>query len=107
MARPKLYHPDQPWSLRWILWLYEFCASLKLAVILIASVAAVLAFATFVEANTGTAGVQWYIYQNPGFLWLLGLLALNIFCAAAIRYPWKRHQTGIVNTPLGLLPLLA
>jgi hypothetical protein len=107
MARPKLYHPDQPWSLRWILWLYEFCASLKLAVILIASVAAVLAFATFVEANTGTAGVQWYIYQNPGFLWLLGLLALNIFCAAAIRYPWKRHQTGFVITHIGLLTLLA
>ena len=107
MARPKLYHPDQPWSIRWILWCYEFCASLKLAVILIASVAAVLAFATFVEANTGTAGVQWYIYQNPAFLWLLGLLALNIFCAAAIRYPWKRHQTGFVITHIGLLTLLA
>ena len=106
MARPKLYHADQPLLVRWILWLYEFCASLKLAVVLIATVAGVLAFATFVEANYGTEGVQWFIYQSPVFLWLLGLLALNIFCAAAIRYPWKRHQTGFVITHIGLLTLL-
>src|SRR5579871_1408157 len=107
MARSKLYSPDQPFPIRWTLWLYEFCASLKLAVVLISMVAAVLAIATFVESNTGTAGVQWYVYQSPLFLWLLAFLAINVFCAAAIRYPWKRHQTGFVITHIGLLTLLA
>ncbi|MFO1023132.1 MAG: hypothetical protein U0903_20940 [Planctomycetales bacterium] len=106
MARHRLAQPDQFWLTRWILSLYEFCASLKLAVVLILSVAVVLAVATFVESTCRTEGVQWYIYQTPWFIGLLALLALNIFCAAAIRFPWKRHQTGFVITHIGLLTLL-
>ncbi|MFM7128944.1 MAG: ResB protein required for cytochrome c biosynthesis, partial [bacterium] len=34
------------------------------------------------------------------------LLFLNILCAATIRYPWKRHQTGFVVTHVGLLTLI-
>lgn len=106
MTRFRLAQRGQFWLVRWILSLYEFCASLQLAVILILSVAVVLAVATFVESTCGTQGVQWYIYQTPWFLGLLALLALNIFCAAAIRFPWKRHQTGFVITHIGLLVLL-
>jgi len=106
MARPKLYRADQPFPLRTLLWLYEFSASLKLAVVLIGGLAAVLAIATFIESNTGTAGARWYVYHTAWFRILLALLALNIFCAAAIRYPWKRYQTGFVVTHLGLLVLL-
>ena len=32
---------------------------------------------------------------------------MNILCAALIRYPWKRRQTGFVVTHAGLLILLA
>ncbi|MGE3314469.1 MAG: hypothetical protein AB7O26_05080 [Planctomycetaceae bacterium] len=107
MARPKLSQPGQPWIVRTILGIYEFLASLKLAVILIFAVAVVLAVATFVEANYGTAGVGFLIYHTVWFAALLALLAANIFCAAAIRFPWKRHQTGFVVTHIGLLTLLA
>lgn len=107
MAQHRLVQPNQSWPVRWLLGFYEFSASLKLAVVLIFATAVVLAVATFVESTCGTAGVQWYIYQTPWFLTLLGLLAWNIFCAAAIRYPWKRHQTGFVITHIGLLTLLA
>lgn len=107
MGRFRLVQPNQPFVVRWLLWLYEFSASLKLAVVLIFTTAAVLAVATFVESTCGTEGVHWYIYRTPWFLTLLALLAWNIFCAAAIRYPWKRHQTGFVITHIGLLTLLA
>ncbi|HET6328073.1 MAG TPA: hypothetical protein VFG04_25545 [Planctomycetaceae bacterium] len=107
MARQKLNQPTQPLFVRSILSLYEFFASLKLAVVLILLVAIVLGSATFVEANYGTAAVGFLIYHTWYFAALLSLLALNIFCAAAIRFPWKRHQTGFVITHIGLLTLLA
>lgn len=107
MARPKLYDSSQPAMVRGMLWLYEFLASLKLAVVLILALALFLAFATFVEAHLGAQAVQWFLYHSHWFAGLLALLAINIFCAAAIRYPWKRHQTGFVVTHIGLLVLLA
>jgi hypothetical protein len=107
MARYQVSRPSQPLFVRGILKLYEFFASLKLAVVLILQLAIVLALATFVEANYGTAAVGFLIYHTWYFAALLALLALNIFCAAAIRFPWKRHQTGFVITHIGLLTLLA
>ena len=107
MSAPKLSDPSQPLYLRWPLRVYELLASLRLAVSLISLVATVLAIATFVEANYGTAAVGFFIYHTWLFAALLGLLAANIFCAASIRFPWKRHQTGFVVTHVGLLTLLA
>jgi hypothetical protein len=92
--------------MRAALGLFEFSASLKLAVVLIFSSAIVLALATFVEKYYGTSGVQFGMYGTWWFTWLNALLAWNIFAAAAIRYPWKRYQTGFVITHVGLLTLL-
>ena len=50
--------------------------------------------------------VQYFVYQTWWFNGLNILLGVNIFCAAAIRYPWQRHQTGFVITHIGLLTLL-
>lgn len=106
MARYQLSSPDQPWLVRSLLRLYEFAASLKLAVVLILACAGTLAYATFVEAAYGTPVVQYGVYQTLWFEGLLLLLAVNIFCAASIRYPWERHQTGFVITHIGLLVML-
>lgn len=106
MARPRLRSPDQPFAVRFLLGIYEFCASLKLAVVLIFTMAVVLGWATFVESAYGTRAVQFGIYGAWWFTLLGALLALNIFAAAVIRYPWKRYQTGFVITHLGLLTLL-
>jgi DNA-binding beta-propeller fold protein YncE len=106
MARPKLVSPDQPRYLRLILGVVQFLASLKLAVVLILGAAFIFALGTFIEAAYGTPAAAFGVYQTWWFnLWLL-LLAINIFSAAAIRYPWKRHQTGFVITHVGLLTLL-
>lgn len=107
MARLKLSNPSQPFYIRTVLRTYEFLASLKLAVVLILTLACVLGLSTFVEANFGTAAVGFLIYHTWFFTALLTLLATSIFCAASIRFPWKRHQTGFVVTHIGLLTLLA
>ena len=85
---------------------FRFFASLKLAVVGILTLALVLAYGTFYESWHGTAAVQERIYQGPGFALLLAVLGINIFCAAAIRYPWKKRQTGFVVTHVGLLIVL-
>ncbi len=105
MARPKLVSPDQPFPVRAALRIYEFAASLKLAVVLILAMAYVLALATIIEAAWGTPAAQFGVYQTWWFNLGVVLLAVNIFCAAAIRFPWKRYQTGFVITHIGLLVL--
>jgi len=86
---------------------YRFLASLKLAVLCLAGLSAVLAYATFFESWYGTSAVQEWIYQTRGFALLLAFLGINILCAALIRYPWKRRQIGFLITHAGLLILLA
>ena len=78
-------------------------ASLKLAIIVLAILAVVLATATVLESRYGTPFVQWYIYHSNWFVGLLALLGLNVFCATARRWPWKWHQLGFVATHAGLL----
>jgi len=107
MAARRLVSPDQPAVVRFILGAYEFFASLGFAVVLIALLAIVLGLGTFVESGYGTEAVKFGVWNTWWFTLLNALLAVSIFCAAAIRYPWKRHQTGFVITHIGLLVLLA
>jgi len=87
--------------------IYQWLASLKLAVVLMVVLAAVLAAATFVEAAYGREYAQWYVYHSSWFIALLGILALNIMAATWIRYPWGRARLGFLLAHLGLLLLLA
>ena len=107
MARRRLSAPDQPPVVRALLGTYEFLASLQFAVVLIALLAVVLGLGTFVESGFGTEAVKFGVWNTWWFTLLNALLAVSIFCAAAIRYPWQRHQTGFVITHIGLLVLLA
>ena len=94
------------WILRGFDAIYRFLASVKLAVLCILSLAAVLAGATIFESFHTMAASRQYIYGHPAFAILLAFLGINIFCAATIRYPWKKRQTGFVVTHVGLLVVL-
>jgi len=106
MARPKLRSPGRSPRLRFILGLFGALASLRLAVAVIGASAVVLGWATFVESRYGTEAVHFGIYGAWWFAGLVGLLGLNVLCAAAIRFPWRRHQTGFLITHAGILVLL-
>lgn len=81
--------------------------SLKLAVVLLLLLAVVLASATFLQAAKGGDYARWYVYDQPWFVTVLGLLAMNILAAAVVRFPWKMSQIPFVVTHAGLLVLLA
>ena len=85
----------------------DWFASLKLAVTLLVALAAVLAAATFLENGEGSEYVQWYVYNNPWFMALLGLLALNILAAMIARFPWRWRHCGFLLAHAGVLVLLA
>lgn len=102
----RLIDRNTPFWKRLYLAPFQFLSSLALAVTLIFSLAGVLALGTFVEAAFGTPASQFFVYQTWWFNLLIAMLAVNIFCAAAIRFPWKRHQTGFVITHVGLLTLI-
>src|ERR1700722_1545823 len=105
-AEPRGWISPSGWAYRAIDSIYRFLASLKLAVITLGSLASVLAYATFFESSHGAAAVQEWIYQSQWFAVLLAFLGANILCAALIRYPWKKRQTGFVVTHAGLLIVL-
>jgi len=115
MARPRLSSPDQTLWVRFLLRCYEGLASLKLAVVLVAVFALLLAFAAVVDgkfsgaenASFGNEAMLFGVYRTCGFVALCVLLFLNVLCAALIRFPWKRHQTGFAVTHAGILVLLA
>ena len=85
---------------------YRFCGSLKLAVTVIVSLSLTLAAGTFYESVYGTKAVQTAVYQTLWFHLILVFLGINIFCSAAQRYPWKRHQMGFIVAHTGILTVL-
>lgn len=105
--RPRFSSPAQPFWVRIPLRLYEGLASLKLAVFVIITLAVLLAWATQVDSRYGHKAAQFAIYGTWWFAAVLTLLGLNVLCAALIRFPWRRYQTGFVITHSGILVLLA
>jgi ResB-like family protein len=83
------------------------CSSLRLAVVVMLTLAGTCAFATFYEMSHGTPAVQRDIYRTPAFALLLGLLGVNIFAVMVSRWPWQKHHTGFVIAHVGILTLLA
>ncbi|MEJ0001173.1 MAG: hypothetical protein WDO13_19660 [Verrucomicrobiota bacterium] len=80
--------------------------SLKFAVFLLISIAALIAFATVMESKFDTAVARYYIYDNPLFMVWLIALALNLLCAAFTRWPWQRKHLGFVITHAGIILML-
>jgi hypothetical protein len=85
---------------------FRFLASVKLAVVCLATLSAVLAFGTRFNSWYGMNAANEYIYQAKWFAVLLAFLGTNILCAALIRYPWKKRQIGFLITHAGLLTVI-
>ena len=85
---------------------FRFLASVKLAVICLAALAGTLAYGTWFNSQYGQVAVNEYVYNTKGFALLLAFLGLNILCAALIRFPWTKRQTGFLITHAGLLTVI-
>jgi hypothetical protein len=80
--------------------------SLKLALLLLATIALACAIATFTESRFDTKVAQAYIYKAPWFTVWLGVLCVNLFAVTLTRWPWQRKHLGFVITHYGIITLL-
>ena len=84
----------------------KYLGSLQLAMILIAVIVIASIAGTLYESKFNADVARAYIYDAPWFNIWLGVLCINLFSVAAIRYPWKPYQTGFVITHAGIITLL-
>jgi hypothetical protein len=87
--------------------LMRILGSLQLAVILLMLFAGAVVLGTLIESAYTQKIAQELVYRSWWFVFLLAMLSVNIFFAAAKKWPWKRHQTGFVITHIGLITMLA
>lgn len=89
------------------LWrLIHLLGSLKLALVLLATIAIAIATATFTEAHFDAAVARAWIYKAPWFIAWLGVLCINLFAVTLTRWPWQRKHTGFIITHYGIILLL-
>lgn len=107
MANRSLRSTGQAWPLSLLRTLFSWLASLRLAVLVISASAIVLSWSAFyLDAQYGNKVVQFAAYGTWWFATLVFLLGLNVLCAALIRFPWTKKQTGFVITHAGIIVLL-
>jgi hypothetical protein len=87
--------------------LFNFFASLKLAVVLLVTLGVTLACGTFIESLHGAKAAKQVIYASAPFGVLLGLLAVNLTFSALDRLPWQKRHIGFLLTHSGILLILA
>ncbi len=91
---------------RYVYRVFEFAASLELAVFLILTLAVVLAVGTVYESKYGTAVASREVYRSIWMQILLWVFMINLAAVALSRLPWKRHHIGFLVTHLGIIILL-
>jgi hypothetical protein len=85
---------------------FEFFASLKLAVVLLAVLIIAAIAGTIYESSFDAKVARAYVYGAPWFnIWLV-LLGANLTASALSRWPWRRHHVAFLITHLGIITLL-
>ena len=86
--------------------IFEFFASLKLAVVLLAVLIVAAIAGTIYESSFDAKVARAYIYGAPWFNTWLVLLAVNLITSALSRWPWRKYHLAFLITHLGIITLL-
>lgn len=92
--------------MKWLIAIFKFFASLKLAVVLLILLGISFGAGTFTESYYGTDAAQMVVYRTPWMAALLICLGLNLLASALDRIPWKKKHTGFLTTHLGIILIL-
>lgn len=87
--------------------LIKSLASIKLAVVIIASLAVISGVGTVVEARYDALMAKKLVYQSVYMYIIMALLCINLIFVMIDRWPWKKHHTGFVLAHVGILIILA
>ncbi|MFZ3377848.1 MAG: hypothetical protein WA183_20060, partial [Chthoniobacterales bacterium] len=86
--------------------IFEFFASLKLAVVLLAVLIVAAIAGTIYESSFDAKVARAYVYGAPWFNAWLVLLGINLTASALSRWPWKKYHSAFLITHLGIITLL-
>ncbi len=87
--------------------IFDFTASLKLAVIVIVSLGVISAVGTIYESMYDRVYAQKLVYHSFWMWMVMALLAINITAVMIDRLPWKKHHISFILAHIGILFLLA
>jgi hypothetical protein len=104
MAKSSNSVEQPPWQSNPV---FEFFASLKLAVVLLAVLIVAAIAGTIYESSFDAKVARAYVYGAPWFNFWLMLLAANLTVSALSRWPWRKHHVAFLITHLGIITLLA
>ena len=85
---------------------FAFCASVRLAVLVILGLIVITAWGTVVESRTDARTAQELVYHSPYMYTNIALLALNLICAMVSRWPFRRRHIPFVLAHIGLLLII-
>lgn len=85
---------------------FDFLASLRLAVLLLTTMGLVCIAGTIYESSYTARLAQRLVYRTPWFDFLIVMIFLNVLFATLARFPWRLIKTGFVITHLGVMTLL-
>ncbi len=93
--------------MKWIKRIFHILGGIYFAIFLIAAIALSVMIGTLLEAHTHSHlyAAQW-TYHHPLFASLLGLLFINILCAALRRWPFRLRHIPFLLAHLGLLMVI-
>ena len=77
-----------------------------MAVVVILSLASVIAWGTFVEARYDSSIATKLVYHSRWMILVMGILVVNLVAVMVDRWPWKARHTGFVCAHIGIIVLL-
>ncbi|CAN5494207.1 hypothetical protein BH09VER1_BH09VER1_42620 [soil metagenome] len=80
--------------------------SLKMALVLLATIGISIAVATFLESSSGTKAAHALVYKAWWFHLVLFVLCVNLAAVTLTRWPWQKKHIGFVVTHYGIITLL-
>ena len=87
-------------------WCFDFFASLKLAVVLVLSMATIAAVGTIVESRFDSMTAKKLVYESPYMYVVMILFVINLTCSAMDRFPWKRKHLPFLLAHIGIISLV-
>ncbi|MBL7543714.1 MAG: cytochrome c biogenesis protein ResB [Bdellovibrionaceae bacterium] len=85
----------------------KFLASIKLAVIVIISIATLTAIGTFVESKYDAAAAKKLVYDSVYMNIVMSVFAINLMAVMVDRWPWKMRHISFIFAHVGILCIMA
>ncbi|MBK9322739.1 MAG: cytochrome c biogenesis protein ResB [Bdellovibrionaceae bacterium] len=91
---------------KWMKKILKFLASLKLAVVIILSLAFLIAIGTIVESKYDAIAAKKWVYDTVWMYSIMGALAVSLVAVMVDRWPWKTRHAPFVFAHIGIILLL-